>query len=113
MVMFYFNQCRNERCLPRRHNPMYAKSVFESISRFHDELTSIRQDIHAHPELGFQEQRTSAIVANALTALGYQVHRNVGKTGVVGGLEEIGRASGRERVERSGRRVTSAARPAG
>ncbi|NYT62457.1 amidohydrolase [Alcaligenaceae bacterium] len=66
---------------------MYAKNVFKSISLFHDELTAIRQDIHAHPELGFQEVRTSALVANALTALGYAVHRGIGKTGVVGVLD--------------------------
>ncbi len=58
---------------------MYAKSVFESISLFHDELTAIRQDLHAHPELGFQEIRTSTLVANALAALGYTVHRGIGK----------------------------------
>jgi hippurate hydrolase len=66
---------------------MYAKSVFESISLFHDELTAIRQDLHAHPELGFQEIRTSTLVANALTALGYTVHRGIGRTGVVGVLD--------------------------
>ncbi|RTZ44774.1 amidohydrolase [Candidimonas sp. SYP-B2681] len=66
---------------------MYAKSVFESISLFHDELTAIRRDLHAHPELGFQEIRTSTLVANALTALGYTVHRGIGRTGVVGVLD--------------------------
>src|SRR3546814_2885363 len=66
---------------------MYAKSVLEAISRFHGELTAFRQDMHAHPELGFQEIRASDRVAKALTALGYQVHRNVGKTGVVGVLD--------------------------
>ncbi len=74
---------------------MYARTVFESISLFHDELTAIRQDIHAHPELGFQEARTSALVANALTALGYTVHRGVGKTGVVGVLDGQRADSGR------------------
>lgn len=66
---------------------MYAKTVFEKISLFHDELSAIRQDIHAHPELGFQEHRTSDIVARSLTALGYEVHRNIGRTGVVGLLD--------------------------
>ncbi|SHI47667.1 M20 aminoacylase family protein [Pollutimonas bauzanensis] len=74
---------------------MYARSVFESISLFHDELSAIRQDIHAHPELGFQEARTSALVANALTALGYTVHRGIGKTGVVGLLDGRQTDSGR------------------
>jgi amidohydrolase len=74
---------------------MYAKSVFEAITRFHGELTALRQDIHAHPELGFQEIRTSGLVAKALSALGYQVHRNVGKTGVVGVLDGKRNTSGR------------------
>ena len=74
---------------------MYAKRVFESISLFHDELTALRQDIHAHPELGFQEVRTSNLVAKSLTALGYEVHRNIGKTGVVGVLHGKRNDSGR------------------
>src|SRR5690606_30610326 len=74
---------------------MYARNVFEAISLFHDELTALRRDIHAHPELGFQEQRTSDLVANALTALGYEVHRGIGKTGVVGVLEGQSNTSGR------------------
>ncbi|NYT38744.1 amidohydrolase [Allopusillimonas soli] len=74
---------------------MYAKSVFESIQSFHDELTALRRDLHANPELGFQEVRTSAMVANALQALGYMVHRNIGKTGVVGVLEGRKNTSGR------------------
>jgi hippurate hydrolase len=40
--------------------------------------------LHANPELGFEEVRTSGIVAGALTALGVEVHRGIGKTGVVG-----------------------------
>lgn len=74
---------------------MYAQSVLNSIRLFHDDLTAIRQDIHANPELGFQEVRTSAMVARMLDALGYQVHRNVGKTGVVGVLEGRRNTSGR------------------
>lgn len=58
---------------------MHAQSVFSSIRLFHDDLTAIRQDIHANPELGFQEVRTSTMVARMLTALGYQVHRDIGK----------------------------------
>ncbi|MDS1142600.1 M20 aminoacylase family protein [Pusillimonas sp. SM2304] len=73
---------------------MYARNVFEAISLFHDELTALRRDIHAHPELGFQEQRTSDLVANALTALGYTVHRDIGRTGVVGVLDGRSNASG-------------------
>ncbi|AEC18541.1 amidohydrolase/peptidase [Pusillimonas sp. T7-7] len=74
---------------------MYARNVFEAISLFHDELTALRRDIHAHPELGFTERRTSDLVASSLSALGYQVHRNIGKTGVVGVLEGRHNTSGR------------------
>ena len=47
-------------------------------------LVASRRDLHAHPELGFQETRTSGIVAQRLAALGYEVKTGVGKTGVVG-----------------------------
>lgn len=49
-------------------------------------LTALRQDLHAHPELGFEEERTSDIVAGILTEAGITVHRGLGKTGVVGTL---------------------------
>jgi len=49
-----------------------------------DQLTAWRRDIHSHPELGFQEARTSALVAEQLSALGYRVRAAVGRTGVVG-----------------------------
>ncbi len=63
---------------------MYPRSPLASIQKFHQELVALRQDLHAHPELGFQELRTSGIVAGALEALGIEVHRGIGKTGVVG-----------------------------
>ncbi|WP_095195424.1 M20 aminoacylase family protein [Pseudomonas sp. Irchel 3A7] len=50
------------------------------------DLHAIRQDIHAHPELGFEENRTSALVAQSLKEWGYEVHTGIGKTGVVGVL---------------------------
>jgi amidohydrolase len=46
-----------------------------------------RRDIHAHPELGFQENRTSDLVASRLESFGIEVHRGIGKTGVVGVLK--------------------------
>jgi amidohydrolase len=49
-----------------------------------DKLVAIRRDLHAHPELGFEEVRTARIVAEELGALGYEVVTGVGKTGVVG-----------------------------
>ncbi|MGJ7518090.1 M20 aminoacylase family protein [Pseudomonas baetica] len=50
------------------------------------DLHATRQDIHAHPELGFEENRTSALVAKSLEEWGYEVHTGIGKTGVVGVL---------------------------
>ena len=48
---------------------------------------SLRRDFHMHPELGFNEIRTGGIVAKELEALGIEVTKGVGKTGVVGLLE--------------------------
>jgi hippurate hydrolase len=47
-------------------------------------IAALRRDIHAHPELCFQEQRTSDLIAKALTDWGIPVHRGLGTTGVVG-----------------------------
>ncbi|MCB8943804.1 MAG: amidohydrolase [Ardenticatenaceae bacterium] len=52
-----------------------------------DEMVATRRDFHRHPELGFQETRTSGIVAEKLTELGLEVQRGIAKTGVVGLLE--------------------------
>jgi hippurate hydrolase len=60
--------------------------IIGDIHAFHDELKSIRHDLHAHPEIAFEEQRTSDLVAAKLTALGFEVHRGLAKTGVVGVL---------------------------
>lgn len=51
------------------------------------DLTAIRRDIHRHPETAFEEERTSQIVADKLTAWGIEVHRGLAKTGVVGTLK--------------------------
>jgi hippurate hydrolase len=59
---------------------------FDAIAADHDDLTAIRRDIHAHPELGFEEHRTADIVAEKLTSWGIEVTRGIGKTGVVGTL---------------------------
>lgn len=50
-------------------------------------LTALRHDLHAHPELGFEEERTSDIVARLLAQAGLSVHRGLGSTGVVGTLK--------------------------
>ena len=55
----------------------------EAIAR---KYVSVRRDIHAHPELAFQEYRTSDLVADTLKGLGVEVHRGLAGTGVVGVL---------------------------
>jgi len=64
--------------------------VLPEIQSFTDELVAIRRDLHAHPEIGFEEVRTSNIVAEKLTAWGIEVHRGIGKTGVIGILHGTG-----------------------
>ena len=61
-------------------------AALDHIQTFHDELTNIRHDIHAHPELGMEEHRTADLVARKLEEWGIEVHRGVGGTGVVGVL---------------------------
>ena len=59
--------------------------AFAHIAQFHPELTAFRRDLHAHPELGFEEIYTSGRVAEALKLCGVdEVHTGIGKTGVVG-----------------------------
>jgi amidohydrolase len=50
-------------------------------------IQALRRDIHAHPELCFEEIRTSDLIANALESWGIEVHRGLGKTGVVGVIQ--------------------------
>ncbi|KIU43462.1 MULTISPECIES: M20 aminoacylase family protein [Bradyrhizobium] len=67
--------------------------TIERIDSFADELTAIRRDLHAHPEIGFEEVRTSGIVADKLASWGIEVHRGLGGTGVVGVLKGKGSSS--------------------
>jgi amidohydrolase len=59
----------------------------EEATALFDDMVRVRRDLHRHPELGFQETRTAAIVAETLTGLGLEVQTGVGQTGVVGLLE--------------------------
>ena len=61
--------------------------VIDDIAAYADELTAIRRDLHEHPELGFEEVRTSGIVADKLRGWGIEVTTGIGKTGVVGVLK--------------------------
>jgi amidohydrolase len=58
--------------------------VIESILADAAQIATLRRDIHAHPELCFQEQRTADVIAKALTDWGIPIHRGMGTTGVVG-----------------------------
>lgn len=68
----------------------------DRIATYADELTALRRDLHAHPELGFEEVRTAGIVAEHLERFGMAVHRGIGGTGVVGVLE--GRSASGRRI---------------
>ena len=60
--------------------------ILDWLSDVAGDLHAVRHDIHAHPELGFEENRTAALVAQSLKDWGYEVHTGIGKTGVVGVL---------------------------
>lgn len=64
--------------------------VINSIAALSDEMTEWRRDFHAHPEIAFQEVRTSQKVAERLADWGIEVHRGLGRTGVVGVLHGRG-----------------------
>ena len=69
----------------------------EHIRRWADDFTRIRRDLHAHPELGFEEHRTARLVCDQLTDFGIEHHAGIGKTGIVAVIEG--------RSDRQGRRV--------
>ena len=58
--------------------------ISSEVKALSAEMISLRRDLHAHPELGFQEVRTAGIIAKRLTELGYTVRTGLGKTGVTG-----------------------------
>ncbi len=61
--------------------------VINRIAEFQAEMSAWRRDIHAHPELGFEEQRTADLVAQTLASFGIEVQRGLAQTGVVGTLK--------------------------
>ena len=61
--------------------------TLKHIEQQHEEMTTWRRDFHANPELGFEETRTSDLVARRLESWGIEVHRGIGKTGLVGVLK--------------------------
>jgi amidohydrolase len=62
-------------------------AIREAAERIESRLIEIRRDIHAHPELGFEEIRTAGVVARELTQLGISHQTGIGHTGVVGLIE--------------------------
>jgi hippurate hydrolase len=78
-------------------NPRLAHTrAFARIAQFHPELTAFRRDLHAHPELGYEEVYTASRVQEALRMCGVdEVHAGIGKTGVVGVIRGRTNTSGR------------------
>jgi hippurate hydrolase len=70
-------------------------SPVDHLRSHHVELTALRRDLHAHPELGFEEHRTAEIVGRELDRIGVEHHDRIGKTGVVGVIHGRHNASGR------------------
>ena len=69
-------------------------AAFARIAQFHPELTAFRRDLHAHPELGFEEVYTSGRVAEMLKVCGVDsIHTGIGKTGVVALVHGQGRTA--------------------
>lgn len=71
--------------------------LISAIENWAEEITAIRRDLHAHPELAFEEIRTADVVAEKLTSWGIPIHRGLGITGVVGilhGRTQTGKAIG-------------------
>ncbi|AIX72578.1 M20 aminoacylase family protein [Mixta calida] len=62
------------------------KYIYQHINNNQDQFIALRRDLHQHPELGLEETRTSDMVADKLRSWGYEVHRGMAKTGVVGTL---------------------------
>lgn len=81
---------------PRSGQSLKASGrAFAHISQFVPELTSLRRDLHAHPELGFEERYTSRRVQTALEVCGVdEIHAGIGKTGVVGVIRGRANTSG-------------------
>jgi metal-dependent amidase/aminoacylase/carboxypeptidase family protein len=70
--------------------------AFAHIATFHPEITALRRDLHAHPELGFEERYTAQRVKQALEVCGVdEVHTGFGKTGLVALIRGQRAASGK------------------
>src|SRR4029450_3165997 len=81
----------------RKTQPTWPEAVDKRL----DSLVTLRRDFHRHPELSFQERRTSEIIAERLHSAGLEVRTGMAKTGVVGIL----------RGDRPGRTAAAPGRP--
>lgn len=72
--------------MSRRLSAATLADVMEPVQDLLPDLVALRQDLHAHPELAYEERRTAGIVAQSLRLMGLQVVEGVGGTGVVGTL---------------------------
>ncbi|GGB11953.1 amidohydrolase [Brucella endophytica] len=63
-----------------------SSDILNAMKAFENDLIAIRRQIHAHPELGFEEHRTATLVASKLKEWGIEVTEGIGRTGVVGTL---------------------------
>ncbi len=66
--------------------PTAVQPIAEPVADLLPDLIALRRDLHAHPELAYEEKRTAGIVAQSLRLLGLEVHEGIGGTGVVGTL---------------------------
>ncbi|SFE35576.1 amidohydrolase [Paracidovorax wautersii] len=66
--------------------PTAVQPIAAPVADLLPDLIALRRDLHAHPELAYEEKRTAGIVAQSLRLLGLQVHEGIGGTGVVGTL---------------------------
>ncbi|HEV7304683.1 M20 aminoacylase family protein [Ensifer sp.] len=63
-----------------------SAAVERGLGTFLDEIVAIRRDLHQHPELAFQEKRTSGLIGDLLTGWGYEVNNGIAGTGIVATL---------------------------
>src|SRR4249919_3934551 len=91
--MRWTHDCASSAAPP--HTDGNAMKPNEHIARWHEEFTAIRRDLHAHPELGFEEHRTARVVQERLAALGIEHHVGIGKTGIVAVIHGTRTGSGR------------------
>src|SRR5690242_3226924 len=69
---------------PSRPSPTSQPALLTRIGELAVDMSAVRRDLHQHPELAYNEQRTASVVAKLLREWGIEVHEGIGKTGLVG-----------------------------